>query len=174
MIFFCFHFWSEFWNWSSFSRAFLLMCTFGKMPTSRCSVEVRWKELCCFSSSFCWLILGGSGPCLTCVRLVWEILAGLQTLVPTCQSSWTWPDRWICRFCSSRSTSRRPPMEGRLSRQRLWGFQEPEYQEGMVTNSVLFCWLFTNKDRCKNVHFQQTHIHGLCHFCLTVSLDLCA
>ena len=28
---------------------------------------------------------------------------------------------------------------------------------GLVTNSILFCWLFTIKDRCKKVRFQQTH-----------------
>ena len=32
---------------------------------------------------------------------------------------------------------------------------------GHVANSVLFCWLFTIKDRCKKVRFQQTHNQGL-------------
>ena len=32
---------------------------------------------------------------------------------------------------------------------------------GLVTNSIIFCWLFTIKDRCKNVRFQQMHNQGL-------------
>ena len=28
---------------------------------------------------------------------------------------------------------------------------------GLVTNSILFCWLFKIEDRCKIVRFQQTH-----------------
>ena len=41
----------------------------------------------------------------------------------------------------------------------------------LVTNSILFCWLFTFNDQCKKVRFQQTHNQGL-HQLLTVSWDL--
>ena len=40
---------------------------------------------------------------------------------------------------------------------------------GLVTNSILFCWLFRIKDRCKKVRFQQTHNQGLRQLLLTVS-----
>ena len=43
---------------------------------------------------------------------------------------------------------------------------------GLVINSILFCWLFKIKDRCKKVRFQQTHNQGLCQLLLTVSWDL--
>ena len=43
---------------------------------------------------------------------------------------------------------------------------------GLVTNSILFCWLFEIKDRCKKVRFQQTHNQGLRQLLLTVSWDL--
>ena len=42
---------------------------------------------------------------------------------------------------------------------------------GMVTNSILFLWLFTIKERCNIMHFQQTHNQGLRQLFLTVSLD---
>ena len=43
---------------------------------------------------------------------------------------------------------------------------------GLVTNSILLCWLFTIKDQCKRVRFQQTHNQGLCQLLLTMSWDL--
>ena len=43
---------------------------------------------------------------------------------------------------------------------------------GLVTNAILLCWLFTIKDRCKKVRFQQTHNQGLRQLLLTVSWDL--
>ena len=43
---------------------------------------------------------------------------------------------------------------------------------GLVTNSILFCWLFKIKDWCKKVRFLQTHIEGLHQLLLTVSWDL--
>ena len=43
---------------------------------------------------------------------------------------------------------------------------------GLVTNSILFYWLFKIKDRCKKVRFQQTHNQGLRQLLLTVSWDL--
>ena len=43
---------------------------------------------------------------------------------------------------------------------------------GLVTNSILFCWLFKIRDRCKKVRFQQTHNQGLRQLLLTVSWDL--
>ena len=43
---------------------------------------------------------------------------------------------------------------------------------GLVTNSILFCWLFKIKDRCKKVRFLQTHNQGLRQLLLTVSWDL--
>ena len=45
-------------------------------------------------------------------------------------------------------------------------------ETGLVTNSILFCRLFTIKDRCKQMHFQQTHNQGLRQMLLTVSWDL--
>ena len=42
----------------------------------------------------------------------------------------------------------------------------------LVTNSILFCWLLTIKDRWKKVRFQQTHYQGLRRLLLTVSWDL--
>ena len=32
---------------------------------------------------------------------------------------------------------------------------------GLVTDSILFCWLFKIKDQCKKVHFQQAEKYGL-------------
>ena len=43
---------------------------------------------------------------------------------------------------------------------------------GLFTNSIIFCWLFSIKDRCKIVRFQQMHNKGLCQLLLTVSWDL--
>ena len=43
---------------------------------------------------------------------------------------------------------------------------------GLVTNSILFCWLFTIKNRCKKVRFQQTHNQVLIQLMLTVFWDL--
>ena len=43
---------------------------------------------------------------------------------------------------------------------------------GLVTNSILFCCLFTIRDQCKKVRFQQTHNQGLRQLLLTLSWDL--
>ena len=43
---------------------------------------------------------------------------------------------------------------------------------GLVTNSILFRWLFTFMDWCQRVRFQQTHNQGLRQLLLTVSWDL--
>ena len=43
---------------------------------------------------------------------------------------------------------------------------------GLVTNSILFCWLFKIRDCCKQVRFQQTHNQGLRQLLMTVSWDL--
>ena len=40
---------------------------------------------------------------------------------------------------------------------------------GLVTNSILICWLFTIKDWCEQVHFWQTHIQGSRQMFPTVS-----
>ena len=50
----------------------------------------------------------------------------------------------------------------------IWG------SSGLVTNSIIFCRLFTIKDRCKKVRFLQTQNQGLRQLLLTVSWDLCA
>ena len=47
-------------------------------------------------------------------------------------------------------------------------------KNGQATNSIICCWLFTIKDRCKKVGFQQTHTQALHQSFLTVSWDLCA
>ena len=41
-------------------------------------------------------------------------------------------------------------------------------RSGLVTNSILLCWLFIIKDCCKKVRFQQMHNQGLCQFFLAV------
>ena len=58
-----------------------------------------------------------------------------------------------------------------LSRRLSWHCQEtvrvaasallphPSRMAGLAPNSILFCWLFKFKDRCKKVRFQQTHNH---------------
>ena len=60
----------------------------------------------------------------------------------------------------------------------LWLCQPPDcprwLSSGLVTNSILFCWLITIKDRCTKVHFQQTRIEGFCQLFLIVSRNLCA
>ena len=43
---------------------------------------------------------------------------------------------------------------------------------GLVTNSILFCLLFTIRNRCWNVRFKHAHNQGLRHLFLTVSSDL--
>ena len=55
-----------------------------------------------------------------------------------------------------------------------WGRRWSGQGLGKVTYSTLFCWLFTIKDRCKQVRFQQTHNQGLRQLFLTVSWELCA
>ena len=45
-------------------------------------------------------------------------------------------------------------------------------RSGYRTDSIIFCRIFTIKDRCKKVRFQQTHNEGLRQLLLTVSLDL--
>ena len=40
---------------------------------------------------------------------------------------------------------------------------------GLVNDSIIFCLLFTIKDRCKKVHFQQTYNQGFRQLLLTVS-----
>ena len=47
-----------------------------------------------------------------------------------------------------------------------------KYFSGLVTISILFCWLFKIEDRCKKVRFQQAHNQGLRQLLLTVSWDL--
>ena len=42
---------------------------------------------------------------------------------------------------------------------------------GLVTYSVLLCWLFAIKDRHKNVYISQTHNQALHHLFLTVYWD---
>ena len=42
----------------------------------------------------------------------------------------------------------------------------------LVTNSILFCCLFSIEERCKKVRFLQTHNQGLRQLLLTVSWDL--
>ena len=58
--------------------------------------------------------------------------------------------------------------ERHLRKGKLWreegGVDCPE-----VTKSILFCWLFTIKDRCKELLFQQTHNHGFRQLFLMVS-----
>ena len=49
---------------------------------------------------------------------------------------------------------------------------DPEFKSGLVPNSIIFCCLFTIKDRCKTVRFQQTHNQGFRQLLLTVSWDL--
>ena len=46
------------------------------------------------------------------------------------------------------------------------------FRPGLATNSILFCLLFSIKDRCNKVRFQQTHNQGLRQLLLTVSWDL--
>ena len=63
---------------------------------------------------------------------------------------------------TSSSTSRKATSSGL----RTWS--EP----GLLTNSIIFCWLFAIKDRCKIVCFRQTHNQGLRQLLLMVSWDL--
>ena len=49
-----------------------------------------------------------------------------------------------------------------------WCYEKP----GLVSNAILFCWLFKIKHRCKKVRFQLTHNQAMCQLFLTVSLDL--
>ena len=43
---------------------------------------------------------------------------------------------------------------------------------GLANNSILFCWLFTIKDLCKKVRFQQTHNQGFRQLLFMVSWNL--
>ena len=45
---------------------------------------------------------------------------------------------------------------------------------GLVTNSILSCWLFKIKDWCKKVRFQLTHNKGLRQLFLMMSWDFSA
>ena len=53
------------------------------------------------------------------------------------------------------------------------GWLELQGIRGLVNNSVLFCWLFTIKGRCRKVRLQQHKIKVLRQVLLTVSQDLC-
>ena len=50
--------------------------------------------------------------------------------------------------------------------------QSEKKETCLVTNSIIFCWLFSIKDRCIKVRFQQTHNQSLRQLLLTVSWDL--
>ena len=50
--------------------------------------------------------------------------------------------------------------------------RRPSHSAGLDNSSILFCWLFTIRDRRKKVCFQQTHNQGSRQLLLTVSLDL--
>jgi len=54
----------------------------------------------------------------------------------------------------------------------VWKKSGVSFASGLVTNSILFCWLFKIKDRRKKVRFQQMHNQGLRQLLFTVSLDL--
>ena len=77
--------------------------------------------------------------------------------------------RWAGRS-GSREKRGFPPQSPRtISRQNWWeplhelGLRFRRVQPGLVTNSILFCWLFTIKDLCNKVCFLQTHNQG-CFF----------
>ena len=48
----------------------------------------------------------------------------------------------------------------------------PRHRPGRVTKTIVFCWLFTIKDQCEKVPFQQTHNQGWRQLWLTVSWNL--
>ena len=48
------------------------------------------------------------------------------------------------------------------------GMEEMKEEAGLVTISILFCWLFTIRDLSRNV-LSLTHYQGLCQFLLMVS-----
>ena len=45
---------------------------------------------------------------------------------------------------------------------------------GLITNSILSCWIFTIQSPCETMCLLRTHIQGLCQLFLTVSWDLCS
>ena len=97
----------------------------------------------------------------------WELHATWQTGTPAHRSPGTWlPGRpgpgWPSPHWSPQC--RRGPCRA-WYRHRYRGCAEAE----LVTNSTLFCWLFTIKGRCKKVGFQQTHNQGPHQLFLTVS-----
>ena len=56
---------------------------------------------------------------------------------------------------------------------QLWvGHSRRPWRPGLVTNSILVCWLFKIMDRCKKVRFLQTQNQGLRQLLLKVSWDL--
>ena len=68
---------------------------------------------------------------------------------------WLWGTRKrntrsLTGFCTTGTRSTEDP-----------GTTEPWSPSGLVTNSILFCWLFKIKDQCKKVRFLQTHNQGL-------------
>ena len=87
---------------------------------------------------------------------------------------------------------RRPQIQNASSRRWPWPPPTPSsglgyFYPGLVTNSILFCWLFTTKDRCKKCVFNKRTIKvcdNCCWRCpgisapsaahLTVSLYLCS
>ena len=48
------------------------------------------------------------------------------------------------------------------------GLFSKNLETGLVNPQVIFCWLFTIKDQCTKVSFQQTHNQGLRQLLLTV------
>ena len=55
---------------------------------------------------------------------------------------------------------------GRGQRPHPWDCRRGD-DAGLVTNSILFCWLIKIKDRCKKMRFHQTHNQGLRQLLLT-------
>jgi len=56
----------------------------------------------------------------------------------------------------------------------VWKKSGVSFASGLVTNSILFRWLFKIKDWCKKVPFQRTHNQGLHQLLLMVSWNLCS
>ena len=109
---------------------------------------------------------------------------------------WKWSasslTRWTCRrrtrsawpSQSSRQSAQKPPAwQVKRCSPSQWPVRCPRCnppswctptwpRSGPVTDSILFRWLFTIKDRCRKVRFQQRHIQGLHQMFLMVSWDL--
>ena len=118
---------------------------------------------CCFCCVFARLVY-------TSIKKKWLLRHDAFTSFFASQSWYTQPSSLV----SAKSSAELHHLMMMLPKPHITRAAYTTSTTGLVTNSILFCRLFTIKDRYAKVRFQQTHNQGLQQLFLTVSWDLCA